>query len=316
MPKALHEPFEDIGEQRSAEEAGIWIFLASELIFFGGLFLGYAVYRVRYPEGFAAAGAEVNLALGVANTVLLLTSSVTMAFAVGAGRKGNSQAVIWGLLATLALGAAFLGVKSFEYMEDVRHHLIPGHPDFPVETFGAEMFFSFYWGMTAVHGVHMAIGLGVISVDGLGRAPRSDRLARNGPSARPGPLLEPRRHRLDLPLSTPLSRGARMMAERTMKRLVLRLAAAYVAMLLLTASAIAAAHLLPGLTSTLVLLGISLATAAIIVLAFMDVRHTDTVSRLSATIALGFLAVMFSLTFADELTRSHISPGFEGNLPE
>jgi cytochrome c oxidase subunit III len=162
MPKALHEPFEDIGDQRSAEEAGIWIFLASEVIFFGGLFLGYAVYRVRYPEGFAAAGAETNLALGIANTALLLTSSATMAFTVGAGRKGSVRAVIGGLLATLSLGVGFLAVKAFEYVEDVRHHLIPGHPDFPVETFGADMFFSFYWGMTALHGVHMAIGLGVI----------------------------------------------------------------------------------------------------------------------------------------------------------
>ena len=163
MSKALHEPFEDIGEQRSAEEAGIWIFRASELIFFGRLFLGYAVYRVRYTEGFAAAGAETNLSLGIANTALLLTSSATMAFAVGAGRKGSARGVIGGLLATLSLGIGFLGVKSFEYIEDARHDLIPGHPHFPVETFGAEMFFSFYWGMTALHGAHMAIGLGVIS---------------------------------------------------------------------------------------------------------------------------------------------------------
>ncbi len=163
MSNALHEPFEEIGEQRSAEEAGIWIFLASELIFFGGLFLGYAVYRTRYPEAFAEAGAETNLTLGIVNTALLLTSSATMAFTVGAGRKGTARAVLGGLLATLALGAGFLGVKAFEYLEDVRHHLIPGHPHFPIETFGADMFFSFYWGMTALHGVHMLIGLGVIA---------------------------------------------------------------------------------------------------------------------------------------------------------
>ncbi len=101
-----------------------------------------------------------------------------------------------------------------------------------------------------------------------------------------------------------------------MKQTVLRIAGAYVAMLLLTTSSIAAALMLSGPTATLVPLGVSLATAIIVALAFMDLWHTDTLSRLAAMIALGFLAVMFALTFADELTRSHISPGFEINLPE
>ncbi|SLN65452.1 Quinol oxidase subunit 3 [Roseivivax jejudonensis] len=175
MPEALHEPFHDIGKQRSAEEAGIWIFLASEVIFFGGLFLGYAVYRLRLPEGYGAAMAETNLTLGIVNTALLLASSATMAFTVWVGREGLQRATVTGLIATLALGTAFLAVKGVEYYEDIRHHLIPGHPDFPVDVPGAEMFFSFYWAMTGLHGLHMAIGLGIIAW--TVHAVRSDRIA-------------------------------------------------------------------------------------------------------------------------------------------
>ncbi|ETX29045.1 cytochrome c oxidase subunit 3 [Roseivivax isoporae] len=162
MPEALHEPFEDIASQRSAEQAGIWIFLASEAVFFGGLFLGYAVYRHRYPEAFAEALGETNLVLGSVNTALLLVSSATMALAVWAGRAGARRLTTAALVATLVLGLAFLGVKGVEYAEDIRHHLVPGHPDFPVDRLGAEMFFSFYWAMTGLHGLHMAIGLGII----------------------------------------------------------------------------------------------------------------------------------------------------------
>ncbi|SFE02182.1 cytochrome c oxidase subunit 3 [Roseivivax sediminis] len=175
MSEALHEPFEDISKQRSAEQAGIWIFLASEVIFFGGLFLGYAVYRYRYPDGFAQALAETNLTLGVVNTILLLCSSATMALSVWAGHAEMRRLVVLGLSATLLLGCGFLGVKGFEYYEDIHHHLVPGHPEFPVETIGAEMFFSLYWAMTALHGVHMAIGLGLIGWTIL--AVRGERLA-------------------------------------------------------------------------------------------------------------------------------------------
>lgn len=163
MSEALHEPFEDIGKQRTAEEAGIWIFLASEVIFFGGLFLGYTIYRFRFGEGFLEAGAETNLTLGIVNTVLLLASSATMAFTVWAGRLEHQRGVLRGLLATLLLGLGFLGVKGWEYREDLHHHLVPGSPDFPIDTPGAELFFSFYWAMTSLHGLHMAIGLGVIA---------------------------------------------------------------------------------------------------------------------------------------------------------
>lgn len=159
----LHEPFEALPEQRRAEEAGIWIFLASEVIFFGGLFLGYAIYRSRYTAGFVEGAAETNLLLGVLNTTILLASTATMGLAVWSGRAGRKRPTVWGLGLTLALGTAFLAVKGVEYAEDVHRGLLPGSDAFPLEERGADLFFSFYWAMTTLHALHMVIGLGMIA---------------------------------------------------------------------------------------------------------------------------------------------------------
>ncbi len=159
----LHEPFDTLPRQREAAEVGIWIFLATEVIFFGGLFMGYSAYRFLYPEGYLAAGAETNIVIGTANTAILLTSSATMAVAVWAGRADAKGQVLIGLCLTLLLGAAFLALKGVEYAEDVHKSLVPG-PAFPIQAEGAEIFFSFYWIMTAVHAVHLVIGVCALTV--------------------------------------------------------------------------------------------------------------------------------------------------------
>src|SRR5690625_4579372 len=143
--RGLHEPFASLERQRAAAENGIWIFLGTEVLFFGGRFTGYTIYRYLYPAGFLAAGAETNLVIGTANTVLLLTSSATMAVAVWAGRAGWRRHVLWGLALTALLGLGFLGLKGIEYREDFDKGLIPGSPEFPLSEPGAEVFFSFYW---------------------------------------------------------------------------------------------------------------------------------------------------------------------------
>jgi len=113
-------------QQREAAELGMWVFLATEVLFFGGLFAAYTIGRVLYPDAFAAASRHTDVLIGSVNTALLLTSSLTMALAVRAGKLGGRrQAITWLLLATLLLGLAFLGLKAIEYTEDYHEHLVP-----------------------------------------------------------------------------------------------------------------------------------------------------------------------------------------------
>jgi cytochrome c oxidase subunit 3 len=136
----------------------MWVFLASELLFFGGLFTGYAVYRLLYPEVVTSAARESNIWYGTANTAILMTSSFTMALAARSADAGFRRVAMWGLVLTIGLGLAFLTVKGFEYAEDIRKHLVPG-PNFRLEQPAAQLFWSFYWIATGVHAVHLTIGI-------------------------------------------------------------------------------------------------------------------------------------------------------------
>jgi cytochrome c oxidase subunit 3 len=152
------------GQQREAALFGIWLFLATEVLFFGGPIALYAAYRFEYPEGFAAAAARTQLVLGAVNTAILLTSSAAMASAVAAARAERRRAVFWLLLATAALGAAFLAVKGLEYKRELDAHLIPGWDfAFPgVHAGPAALFFSFYFAATGLHALHLTIGIAVV----------------------------------------------------------------------------------------------------------------------------------------------------------
>src|ERR1051326_1250714 len=109
------EHFDDLEQQRSAAQLGMWIFLATEVLFFGGLFLGYTVYRSLYPQTFAIASHHTKVVLGGTNTALLLFSSTLMALAVRAAELRNRKRLIWFLLGTAVFGIAFMVIKGFEY---------------------------------------------------------------------------------------------------------------------------------------------------------------------------------------------------------
>jgi cytochrome c oxidase subunit 3 len=163
---ALAHHFESLDQQKEAATLGMWVFLVTEVLFFGGLFAGYAIYRTWYPDAFAAASRELDIVLGSINTVVLITSSLTMALAVHAAQTGERRLVLWLLLATMALGATFLGIKGVEYYHKFAEHHVPGPAfSFEPEHFSqAQIFFSFYFMMTGLHALHMVIGLGIMVV--------------------------------------------------------------------------------------------------------------------------------------------------------
>jgi cytochrome c oxidase subunit III len=167
----LAHHFSNVRQQREAAELGMWLFLVTEFMFFGGLFLAYLVYRARYMDAFVEGSHSMNLWLGTLNTAVLLTSSLTMALAVHAAeephreaRNSRSRRLMQFLLATTALGLVFLGIKAFEYYDKYTQHHIPfggfafSHPDDP----GLEMFFNLYFLMTGFHALHMVIGLAIL----------------------------------------------------------------------------------------------------------------------------------------------------------
>ena len=142
----------------------MWIFLSTEIMFFGGMFLGYALYRGKYAPAYAQASRHLDVLLGGINTGVLLCSSLTMALAVHAAQLGGRRTVVLFLIATIALGAVFLGIKAYEYYEKFEEHLIPGH-NFQFEgpnAIHAQLFFSLYFGMTGLHALHMVVGAGLL----------------------------------------------------------------------------------------------------------------------------------------------------------
>jgi cytochrome c oxidase subunit 3 len=163
---ALGHQFDDLEQQREASSLGMWVFLITEIMFFGGLFTGYAVYRNAYPEAFAEASRHLGVVLGAINTAVLICSSLTMALAVHAAQLGRRKVLVTFLLLTIVLGSVFLGIKVVEYSHKFHEHLVPGL-DFRFEgprAPQAQLFFSFYFAMTGMHALHMIIGIGLLSV--------------------------------------------------------------------------------------------------------------------------------------------------------
>jgi cytochrome c oxidase subunit 3 len=157
------EQFEDASQQAEAAQLGIWIFLATEVLFFGGLFFCYAIYRHFYEADFAIGVQHTLIVYGTINSVLLLTSGLTMALAVQAADENRKTVIAPLLLVTLALGTAFLVVKGFEYATDISDKVVPGShfdPSLPQHT---QLFFWLYWAMTGLHTIHLIVGLGLLS---------------------------------------------------------------------------------------------------------------------------------------------------------
>jgi cytochrome c oxidase subunit 3 len=172
---ALRHHFADLEQQRDAASLGMWLFLVTEIMFFGGMFLAYLVYRYAYFGDFAAGSQSLDIRLGAFNTAVLIGSSLTVAMAVWAAQTGKRKQLVSYLLLTIVLGLVFLGVKAVEYSEKFeKHHVpgpsfqfegkIPGHQDQNVDPRHAQMFFSLYFVMTGMHALHMIIGVGLFSV--------------------------------------------------------------------------------------------------------------------------------------------------------
>ena len=163
---ALAHHFDDLTQQNEAATLGMWVFLATEVLFFGGLFLTYSIYRSWYPAAFAASSHSLDLTLGAINTAVLITSSLTMALGVHAATLGQRKTLMFFLLATMALGSVFLGIKAIEYVQKFAEHHVPG-PSFHFEeqpiAREAQIFFSLYFVMTGLHAIHMIIGLAVMT---------------------------------------------------------------------------------------------------------------------------------------------------------
>ncbi len=160
----LMEQFDDMEQQRETATLGMWVFLVTEVLFFGGLFTAYMIYRVWYPATFGVASRQLHLYSGAAMTVVLITSSLTMAMAVQAASYGRRRRIIAFLALTLLLGIVFVVMKGAEYYHEYLSHHIPGH-DFRIEGAdpnNAQIFFSLYFVMTGLHALHMFIGFGVI----------------------------------------------------------------------------------------------------------------------------------------------------------
>ena len=159
--EALREPWDSLRRQREAAAFGTWLFLGSEALLFGGLIMAFTVNRVLHGDAFAAAGHETNVVYGTVNTLVLLTSSLTMALGAEAARAGLRKLTLTGLSLTIGFAFAFLVIKGFEWRADFHEHLFPG-PGFKLADAPAAIFFAFYWVMTGLHGLHVTAGIAVI----------------------------------------------------------------------------------------------------------------------------------------------------------
>jgi len=189
----LYGQFETLEQQKESASLGMWIFLATEVLFFGGMFMTYTINRHFFFTAFGIGSNTLDIKLGTINTGVLIMSSLTMAMAVWSAQVGKKQLVTLFLLATLGLGSVFLGIKFVEYKQKFDHHLIPGHgfdmryhPSHPLPgddpkelalekkevedaiehdpdiNYHGQLYFSLYFGMTGLHALHMIVGAGLL----------------------------------------------------------------------------------------------------------------------------------------------------------
>lgn len=190
----LYGQFKTLDQQKETATLGMWVFLVTEVLFFGGMFMTYTINRHAYQAAFGVGGNTLDLKLGGINTVVLIMSSLTMAMSVWAAQVGKKKLISGMLIATLILGTIFLGIKAIEYKQKFDHHLIPGH-SFDITYCSrnpaacgideqkaeeektelkkafendkdlnahAQLYFSLYFGMTGLHALHMIIGAGLL----------------------------------------------------------------------------------------------------------------------------------------------------------
>jgi cytochrome c oxidase subunit 3 len=162
----LQEQYADSAQQAETAQLGMWVFIATEVMFFGALIFSYMVYRTAYPEQFRLAGHDSFILLGSINQALLITSSLTMVLAVRAAKADQQRALVLLLAATAALGLAFLGVKGYEYARDAAAHSVPlvDYVFKPGERRPTEIFWCFYFVATGLHAIHLSVGIALVLI--------------------------------------------------------------------------------------------------------------------------------------------------------
>ena len=160
---ALRHHFETSEQQKDASTIGMWIFLVTEIMFFGGLFMTYITYRGAYPAAFAAGSQKLSIVLGTINTGVLIFSSLTMAMAVHYAALGKKNLIVLFLICTLILGSVFLGIKAVEYHTKFVNHEVPGaNFEFEGDKPHVSLYFALYFGMTGLHALHMIVGASLL----------------------------------------------------------------------------------------------------------------------------------------------------------
>ncbi|MFN3306811.1 MAG: cytochrome c oxidase subunit 3 family protein [Candidatus Kapaibacteriota bacterium] len=142
---------------------GMWLFLFTELLLFGGLFLLYMAYRLQYSKDFVIAGQELNLVMGTINTIVLLTSSLTMALSIAAIQRGKNTLSIIFLISTILFALVFMVIKYFEWSEKFHHGIAPNSPELLSKPNGEIIYFGMYYSMTGLHALHVIIGVVILS---------------------------------------------------------------------------------------------------------------------------------------------------------
>ena len=161
-------------QQRQASSLGMWVFLATEVMFFGGMFCAYLIYRYWYFNEFAAGSRSLDIWLGTINTAVLICSSLTVALGVRAAQMGKRKLLVILLVLTIVFGLAFLGIKGVEWYTKFQEHHIPGssfsaddlirqYPQIRIDPSHEQIFFSLYFAMTGLHALHMIIGVGIFT---------------------------------------------------------------------------------------------------------------------------------------------------------
>lgn len=158
--------FDTAEQQFESSKLGLWLFLVTEVLLFGGLFVAYIMFRALYPEMYIEAHHHLNKVMGAVNTVVLICSSLSMAMAVYFVQNNENKKAIRLLVFTLLCGAAFMVVKYFEYQAKFEHHLFPADPNFSMTDMShgnPKIFFSLYFLMTGLHGIHVLVGMSLIA---------------------------------------------------------------------------------------------------------------------------------------------------------
>ena len=158
--------FRDLSQQRETAEFGMWVFLMTELLLFGGLFVSYAAFRYYFPQVFAEASHGLNAVIGTVNTAILIVSSMCIALAVYAVKNNQRKKLLFFLAAAIVLGSAFMILKGVEYYNHYQHHEFPGLSfDYSVpHAHERQVFFFMYFAMTGLHAIHLTVGIVLVSV--------------------------------------------------------------------------------------------------------------------------------------------------------